>query len=218
MGPLTLKLMRHGQSQANVLAVNPQKAGDYRVPLTEQGKEDARIAGERIGAAFLRDALVYTSPYVRAKETLAGVLRGAQAEGIVKCVYEDPRLREVDHGYSDVRGQEPLRATHGWFYYRYEGGESPADCFDRVSGFLESLMRQVERQKAERVLVVTHGLSLRCFVMRFLRLTVDEFEGLENPHPGDVVTLAGQGSLDAPCLQRGRWDVTGLRFLQRDLA
>jgi hypothetical protein len=48
-----------------------------------------------------------------------------------------------------------------------------------------------------------------------LRLTVEEFEGLENPHPCDVVTLAPKGSLGNPCLQRGRWDIEGLRFLPR---
>ena len=29
--------------------------------------------------------------------------------------------------------QTELRRTHGWFYYRFHGGESPADCFDRTS-------------------------------------------------------------------------------------
>src|SRR6185436_4983644 len=102
--------------------------------------------GRKIGAAFLKGALVYTSPYVRARQTLEAMLGVTGAQQHVLGVYEDPRLREVDHGYPDVKEQESLRATHGWFYYRYQGGESPADCYDRVSGFLESLMRQVERR------------------------------------------------------------------------
>jgi hypothetical protein len=32
-------------------------------------------------------------------------------------------------------------------------------------------MRQVEWKQARRALVVTHGLTIRCFVMRFLLLT-----------------------------------------------
>jgi hypothetical protein len=39
--------------------------------------------------------------------------------------------REVDHGYEDLQAQEAKRERHGWFYYRFNGGESPADCYDR---------------------------------------------------------------------------------------
>lgn len=37
--------------------------------------------------------------------------------------------------------QSELLKIHGWFYYRFRGGESPADCYDRASSFLESMMR-----------------------------------------------------------------------------
>ncbi len=208
---LLIKLVRHGQSAANVQEFDPQKAGDFRALLTPLGEQQARRAGGEIGADFLRGALVYTSPYVRTRQTLHGLLEGAGCAGS-EClgVYEDPRLREQDHGYSDVKEQEPLRETHGWFYYRYQGGESPADCYDRVSGFLESMMRQVERKDSARVLIVTHGMALRCFVMRFLHLTVEEFEALDNPANGGVVTIGPRSSLVAPYAAVGAWAVTGL--------
>jgi broad specificity phosphatase PhoE len=155
---LVLKLVRHGESLANVGHVDPQRLGDFRTPLTERGAEQARLAGVRVGAEFLRGALVYHSPYHRTRQTLAALMDGAGARREEALgVYEDPRLREQDHGYSDVAKQHAMRETHGWFYYRYEGGESPADVFDRVSGFLESMMRQVERKSAERVLIVSTG-------------------------------------------------------------
>src|SRR5688500_11029146 len=87
-------------------------------------------------------ALAYCSPFRRARETMAGVLAGAGVDAGSVRVFEDPRLREVDHGYVDAEAQKGMRATHGWFYYRYNGGESPADCYDRTCTFLESLMRQ----------------------------------------------------------------------------
>ena len=34
--PLVLKLVRHGESLANVSAFDPQKHGDYRTPLTDR--------------------------------------------------------------------------------------------------------------------------------------------------------------------------------------
>ncbi len=97
-------------------------------------------------------------------------LEGSCVERAALRVYEDPRIREVEHGYSALTEQiQEQQRIHGRFFYRFQGGESPADCYDRVSSFLESMMRQVERHRTENVLIVSHGLSIRCFVMRFLR-------------------------------------------------
>ena len=41
----------------------------------------------------------------------------------------------------------------------------------------------------DKVLVVSHGLTIRCFVMRFLHLTVEEFNTLVNPNNGDIIML-----------------------------
>jgi broad specificity phosphatase PhoE len=126
-------------------------------------------------------------------------------------LYEDPRLREVDHGYADVQAQATLRRTHGWFYYRFRGGESPADCYDRTSGFLESLMRQAERKQTKRALVVTHGLTIRCFVMRFLHLNVEQFDEMANPANCEMVTLGPVDEIMEPLFTSGKWGGSGLR-------
>jgi broad specificity phosphatase PhoE len=208
---LTIKLVRHGESDANIGKVVSHEVGDHAIPLSEHGREQARATGHSIGRAFLDGALIYASPYRRTRETLAGILDGGGiAVGDIGRVYEDPRLREVEHGYEDVVTQNELRQRHGWFYYRFRGGESPADCYDRASSFLESLMRQVERKRAERVLVVTHGLFIRCFVMRFLHLTVEDFDALANPRNCDIITLADKSKLEQCQFTSGRWGVDGL--------
>jgi hypothetical protein len=116
----------------------------------------------------------------------------------------------VEHGYESVEEQEALRKTHGWFYYRFKGGESPADCYDRTSSFLDSMMRQVERKQARRVLIVTHGLTIRCFVMRFLHLGVGEFDAMANPDNCAVITLGDRSALGECTFTSGWWGVTGL--------
>ncbi len=212
---MLLKLVRHGLSKANTGEVDPLVCGDFRVPLSDIGIEQARTAGSKIGPEFLSSALVYTSPYLRARQTLHGLLEGAGLPiepGKMRKVYEDPRLREVDHGYGDIKLQQEMRERHGWFYYRYSGGESPADCYDRTSGFLEGMMRQVQRKNIEHVLIVTHGLALRCFVMRFMHLSVEEFERIHNPSNCDVVTLTAKAALENPQFTWGQWGVAGLRL------
>lgn len=209
---MQIKLVRHGESLANTGALVPAEVGDHTIGLTLRGHAQARGAGAAIGREFIEGALIYCSPYRRTRETLAGILEGAGVAAEAVRTYEDPRLREVEHGYADVEEQQALRSTHGRFYYRYAGGESPADCYDRTSGFLESLMRQAERKRAEQALVVTHGLTIRCFVMRFLHLSVEEFETLANPENCDIITLAPQDELEDPLFTAGRWGVAGLRL------
>ena len=74
--------------------------------LLQQGKQPDL-------AAFLENALVYASPYRRTRETLAGILDGAGVGKDALRIYEDPRLREVEHGYEEVAAQEELRKVHG---------------------------------------------------------------------------------------------------------
>ena len=214
---MQLKLVRHGESLANIGAVDPAEVGDHTIGLTPRGREQARHAGGLLGARFLEGALTYSSPYRRARETLEGILEGAAVDRAGVRVYEDPRLREVDPGYTARAAQEELRRAHGWFYYRFQGGESPADCYDRTSGFLESLMRQTARKRVDRVLIVAHGLTIRCFVMRFLHLTVEQFDSLANPANCDIVTLAFEEELDKPMYTSGRWGVTGLRLREDEV-
>lgn len=210
--PLVMKLVRHGESEANTGRLATYEVGDHAIPLSERGSEQAREVGRTLGRDFVDGALAYSSPYRRTRETLQGIYEGSGVPPAERQsgLYEDPRLREVEHGYEPVEPQEDLRRTHGWFYYRFRGGESPADCYDRTSSFLESLMRQVERKRAERVLIVTHGLTIRCFVMRFLHLSVEDFDSLANPANGAIITLGEKSMLPGYEFSSGRWGVTGL--------
>ena len=209
--PMQIKLVRHGESIANIGDASPRDIGDHNISLTERGHAQAEAAGRTLGQEFIRDALIYRSPYRRTRETTLGLLRGCGlSEPQWPEVYEDPRLREVEHGYDDYEAQTWDRALHGWFYYRFRGGESPADCFDRVSTFLETLLRQIDRKRPPHVLIVTHGLTIRCFVMRFLHLSVEQFENLANPENAGIITIGPIDEIEQPSHVRGRWAASGL--------
>ena len=81
------------------------------------------------------------------------------------------------------------RAAYGHFFYRIPNGESAADAYDRVSGFNESLYRQFEEDGFPSVLVlVTHGLMARVWLMKWFHWSVEYFEDLRNvEHCGFVV-------------------------------
>lgn len=210
---MIIKLIRHVQSRSNTDAVKPHEVGDAYISLSELGNHQARSAGMQVGNEFLGQSLRYCSPYTRTRETLAEMFVGAgMAEGLK--IYEDARLREVERGYKDDEEEHEIRKIHGWFYYRHDGGEILADCYDRTSAFLESLMRQVARWDNQHVLIVTHGMTIRCFVMRFLHLTVEQFESIENPDNCDIITIAPAPTIKEPVFASGsgRWAVDGLRL------
>ena len=223
---MEIQLVRHGESRANLGPghadhLAPQDFGDHLIPLTEDGKDQARRRGTAIGAEYIRNALVFRSPYTRTRETLDCILEGAGVAPSEIRIFEDPRLREMEHGFEGdwdtVKEQKKsLREIHGWFFYRYRTGESPADCYDRVSTFLESMMRQMDRKQNQNVLIVSHGLTIRCFVMRFLHLAYEQFDTMANPKNCDVIRLAAANSIDRPVFTSGNWGVEGLKLRTQD--
>ena len=72
-----IKLVRHGQSLANTGEVQVLEVGDHTIALTSRGEAQAREAGERIGAGFVRTALVYTSPFRRSRSEMSRMDRPA---------------------------------------------------------------------------------------------------------------------------------------------
>lgn len=218
---MIIKLVRHGQSQQNTGAVNATEIGDHNVPLSELGWEQSRDAGRQIGSHFISQSLVYVSPYLRTRQTLTGIIDGSNAlqeHGEIP-IYEDIRLREVEFGFNKaakaIEIEQSMRKTHGYMFYRYQGGESPADCYDRICSFLESMMRQCERKKANRVLIVTHGITVRCFLTRFLHLTTDDFDRMKNPANGSIITISDQNMLtEHVSFRHKKWAVNGLKLYE----
>jgi len=214
-----ITLVRHGQSESNIGIHDHTAAGDHKVCLTPLGCQQAERAGADLIQEFIGsihgETLIYCSPYQRTRQTLQHMLKGAcdmDARIPPPRIFEDARLREIERGYGDSEEQQALRPIHGYFYYRYAGGESPADCFDRTSNFLESMMRQVKRKQPQDVVIVTHGLAIRCFVMRFMHLTVEQFESLDNPDNCDIITIGPKEVIEDPVFVSGRWAVSGIKL------
>lgn len=192
--PQRIILVRHGQSQGNVDDRIYETVPDHALHLTERGIQQARETGARVRAVLGEQTRhVYASPYVRTRETVEAMDLGVE----LADVRFEPRLREQDWAnFQDpeqVAREKRGRDAYGHFYYRFEHGESGADVYDRVSSFLESLFRYFESTDAPRnVVVVTHGLTMRLFCMRWFHWSVDYFESLENPGNGELVVLERQ--------------------------
>ncbi|MFE2277802.1 histidine phosphatase family protein [Streptomyces sp. NPDC059454] len=206
--PRRIVLVRHGESTGNVDDSVYEREPDHALALTERGTSQAAETGERLRELFGRERVsVYVSPYRRTHQTLSAFRLDPERIR----VREEPRLREQDWGNwqdrEDVRLQKAYRDAYGHFFYRFAQGESGADVYDRVGGFLESLFRSFEApDHPPNVLIVTHGLAMRLFCMRWFHWTVAEFESLSNPGNAEMRVLVlgenGKYALDRPF---GRW-------------
>ncbi|WP_287931160.1 histidine phosphatase family protein [Arthrobacter sp.] len=201
--PHQIIMVRHGQSAANQDQSIYNRIPDYRIPLTQLGVAQAREAGEQIRRRLNGQKVsVYVSPYLRAYQTLEALDLG----DLVDRTMEEPRLREQDwanfQNPAEIADQKELRNAYGHFFYRFREGESGSDVYDRVSSFLETLHRHWSRPDyAPNTLLVTHGLTMRLFCMRWFHWSVEYFESLNNPGNAEVRTLvAGNGryALDVP--------------------
>jgi broad specificity phosphatase PhoE len=149
-------LVRHGQTE---WSRDHRHTGRTDVPLTDEGRDQARQAGEWLaGRSF---ASVITSPLSRALETcrLAGF--GDRAE-------RRDELMEWDYGeYDGLTTPEIREQRPGWFLWRdgCPGGELPGDVARRVDPLVAEL-----RDVAGDAALFAHGHVLRVLCARWLEL------------------------------------------------
>lgn len=123
-------------------------------------------------------------------------------EGLSHIVHEEPRMREQDFGnfQSTPDAMEQIweeRAHYGHFFYRIPHGESAADVYDRVASFNELLFRQflADDDFPSVLVLVTHGIWARVFLMKWFRWLYEYFESLRNiPHAQFLVMKRGEDS------------------------
>ena len=198
MKPKRIILVRHGQSIGNVDRKIYKSTPDNKIQLTDRGKTQAKDAGKKIRKLIGREsACFYVSPYLRTRET-SEIIQEELICGRID-VKEEPRIREQEwmnpamnrvfgEGFMEIMSAE--RDEYGTFFYRIPGGESGADVYDRISTFFETMNRDFQKANfPNNVVLVTHGLTLRIFLMRWFHWTVEEYEELCNPENCQVIWM-----------------------------
>ena len=147
-------LVRHGDTEWSLTG---QHTGRTDIPLTDDGREQAK----RLGARLAREqfARVLVSPLVRARET-------ARLAGFGDVAEVDPDLAEWDYGAYDGRTAVEIRQERpGWTPWAggFPGGETLEDVADRAD-------RVVARVRAVDgdVALFAHGHILRVIAARWL--------------------------------------------------
>jgi broad specificity phosphatase PhoE len=176
--PLTLLLVRHGQSEWN--AAGLMQGQTAHVPLTGLGHEQAATAAREL--ATLRPGAMLSSDLLRAVQTAEHC---AAATGLPFTT--TPALREQGYGVLEGRPSRELWDVVDWTdpHWAAEGGESLADLHTRVAALLARLR---EDPPAGVVALVTHGDTIRAAQAVAAGLGPAELPAV-TPHNGTVTRL-----------------------------
>jgi len=134
----------------------------------------------------------YVSPFWRTRSTFEQIVNHFPREQF--SFIEDPRLREQEWGHLRSEDEnikiDEERDAYGPFYFRFPDGESCADVFDRMSDFFGTLQRDfLKSNYSENAVIITHGMSIRLFLMRWFHWSVEEFESHANPYNCQIVIM-----------------------------
>ncbi|XP_039002491.1 phosphoglycerate mutase-like protein AT74 isoform X2 [Hibiscus syriacus] len=184
--PKHIILVRHGESEGNKDPSVYTTTPDYKISLTEHGRAQARLAGSRLrdlistkGPSQDWRVYFYVSPYERTRSTLREIGKSFSKKRVIG-VREECRIREQDFGNFQVaermRITKETREKFGRFFYRFP------------EGFLESLWRDIDLNRFNNnpsqelnLIIISHGLASRVFLMKWFKWSVEQFEGLYNP-------------------------------------
>lgn len=184
--PVTLYLMRHGQTDWNL---DKRLQGAADVPLNAVGREEARRT-----AAGMRDIpldLILTSPLCRAKET-AEILRGGR--DIPLRVEEG--LREMSFGNCEGKTAEECPLIGTFFRdpegYIPDGGESYQQVNDRCERLIQEVLLPLEGGY-RHVLLATHGALAKALLRAMEKRPLSTFwSGPPQPNCSvQVIRLSG---------------------------
>jgi probable phosphoglycerate mutase len=158
-----LLLLRHGETEWSRTG---RHTGRTDVELTDDGRDQARLAAEAIADLQLNDPLVVSSPRHRALATAE--LAGLQVDEVT------PLLAEWDYGdYEGLTTPEIREHVPGWTVWTHAcpGGES----IDAVTVRADRAVGLALSHMAERdVVFIGHGHFSRSMLTRWIELPVSE--------------------------------------------
>jgi len=178
--PLTLLLVRHGQSEWN--AAGLMQGQTAHVPLTELGHQQAAAAAAELAALSAGPGALVSSDLRRAVQTAEHC-----AAAIGLTVRTTAALREQAYGVLEGRPSRELWDVVDWTdpHWSAEGGESLAQLHARVADFLDQLRAD---PPAAVVVLVTHGDTIRAAQAVVAGLGADQLPAV-TPHNGSVTRL-----------------------------
>ena len=183
----TLYFIRHAESEANKKRILGSR---QPFPLTAEGKKDSELIASELKDIVEIDRII-SSPIKRAVQTAESFSSVYNLE-----IQLDDRLSEQELGiysgmsYDEVKLQPDYETEtlNRWNWVPEGGGESYSMIADRVSSFLSEIDSP---GKSERILIVTHAVSLR-LIIAALKNTLPAYPK-DFPNNGEILKVEFSG-------------------------
>jgi len=145
-------LMRHGISTKNEDGIISSKLENDHYSLSEKGKKDVEEEAKKLKKAGID--LIFSSPFLRAKETAEIISKATGAE-----IHLDERLKEIDHGTVCEGRREVVCLPEGLnrapnLDFPFGDGESWNDTRKRMMNLILEVDKKYE---GKNILIVGHG-------------------------------------------------------------
>lgn len=186
---LQIVTVRHGESEANTFK-NAKEYAFYLksikndksiIPLSQNGKEQAKKTGEYLKSKFLFDSYI-SSPFKRAKDTM--LLMYPEVK-----IIENPLFQEVDRGIKEsltdeekkeyFPNDEVEKKRQGFWEYVPPGGESWNQARERATDAVHSVLHSTH----DRILITLHEHIEWLFRMVLLNLSFDQIKTINQEQP-----------------------------------
>jgi 2,3-bisphosphoglycerate-dependent phosphoglycerate mutase len=186
---------------------------DHRIELSPEGYRQAEAAAE-----FLVPILhlsprvrILCSPYMRTRQTSAAMERALKAANIRYDVREAVELRELEFGLfdgvpdADLGVLFPREYAHYQKHKQFEGeffapmplGESRCAVAGRVKQIFGTILRDASAERADPIsdfIVVSHGVTIRCFRMQWMHYPWEWYEAEANPQNCSIQLIEGHAT------------------------
>tara|TARA_B110000014_G_C19847467_1_gene439232 strand:- start:24 stop:641 length:618 start_codon:yes stop_codon:yes gene_type:complete len=181
-----LILLRHGQSHWNL---ENRFTGLKDVELSENGENEAKIAGKIIKKTNIKFDIIYTSRLKRAYNTAVIALKHMETSLGDNNLIRSELLNERDYGdlvglnKSDTKikyGEKQVQIWRRSYDVPPPGGESLKDVVSRVEIFNNSFLKKNINEE-NNVLISAHGNSLRAMFICLNIFKIEEISEIEIP-------------------------------------
>jgi len=171
-------IFRHGQTVWNAEG-RPQGQHPYPVPLTLEGREQAKELGQKLSDKKIKK--IISSDLLRAEET-AGIV----AEALGVDVEFDKRLREVDYG--KLNGLYTIERQEVWPEFRrcyreydlcFPEGESFGEVADRV---IEAIKDAAKKYNNRNLALSCHGNAITVLLNKLFNHKIYRLGNCEYVH------------------------------------
>lgn len=193
-------LVQHCQSEHHI---NNLSGGWTDTPLTELGRRQANLIGERLKEKIRQEEyILYSSDLMRAKQT-ADIIDTYLNLGVI----EEFGLREVNNGIATgktkdwVRENEIPMTKEGFNidHRTFADGETWREFFTRVS----KCMEKIYSLNQKNLIIVTHGCTLSHIIAWWLKFTPEMIK--------EAIITASPASISV--LQRSKYNQRSLSVL-----